>query len=90
MSCTVDMSANFHSAHEKAFGGVYVGDVKISNNPILPDGMRSREDVGHDTKIDDVKTSKNRKMIQSRSGYFSFYDSTLPSEIIPTEKCNLD
>ena len=90
MSCTTDMSANLHSAPEKAYGGVYVGDVKISNNPILPNVMRSRDDVGHDTELDDVETPHNRKMIQSRSGYLSFYDSTLPNEIIPTEKCNLD
>ena len=84
------MSANLHSAPEKAYGGVYVGDVKISNNPILPNVMRSREDVSLDTELDDVETPNNRKRIQSRSGYLSFYDSTLPNEIIPTEKCNLD
>ena len=90
MSCTADMSANLHSAHEKAYGGVYVGDMKISNEPTQHNIMSSREDKDHDTKIDDVKITHNRKMIQGRSGYLSFYDSTLPNETIPTEKRNLD
>ena len=90
MSWTADMCANLHSAHEKAYGGVYVGDVKISNNPILPNVMSSREDVGHDTKIDNLKASPNTEMLESQSGCFSFYDSTLPNEIIPTERRSLD
>ena len=90
MSCTADMSANLHSAHEKPYGGVYVGDVKICNEPTLPNVMCSREDHGHVTRIDDIKTSPNTKKIESQSACFSFYDSTLPNEIIPTERSSLD
>ena len=90
MACKANMSANVHSAHEKAYGGVYVGDVKICNEPTLPNFTSSREDVGHDARMDDLKTYPNTKRIESQSGCLSFYDSTLPNEVIAKERSILD
>ena len=80
-------SSTTHLQHsdEKPYGGIYVGEEEISNKLVLPDIMSLQEEKGSCVKISDAKTPRGSKMLQSHSASCSFFDASLPNEVIYKE-----